>query len=86
MEALWVRQLGSKSIYAQKDKIALPVPTKAFLQLIPDTGMPFSPKDEPIHLPISLPFCSLYSKDIARSNITKLKYHDAILHRCSGKG
>ena len=71
-----MRQLVSKSIYAKRTEMALPVPTKAFLQVSPDTPMLFAPfgcTHPPPPVPPFLLTHNLSPKHIAESDIHVMK-------------
>jgi len=71
-----VRSLVSNSIYAKKDRNGFPVPTKSLLKMSPDTAMlfvPFGCTHPPPPVPPFLITQNLSPKDIARSDIMKLK-------------
>ena len=53
--------------------MALPVPTKSLLKTNPDVAMLFAPSGCTPHLPLSRPMQNLSPKDIAGSDIMKLK-------------
>jgi len=66
------RLLACNYIYAKRIEMALPVPTKLFLQLSPDTAIPFAPFGC-THLPVLLFLLvqNPFSKNIAGSDIMK---------------
>jgi len=71
-----VRLLVSNCIYAKRTEMAFPVPTKSFLQTSPDAARLFAPFGYTHPPPPVLPFLlkqNLSPKDIARSDIMKLK-------------
>jgi len=78
-----VRSLVSNCIYAKRTEMAFTVPTKSFLQTSPDAAMLLAPFGCTHPPPPVLPFLlkqNLSPKDIARSNIMKLKSHDTYRH------
>ena len=71
-----MRLLVSNSIYIKKDRNALPVHTKSFLETSPDAVMLFAPFRCTHQPPAILPFLlkqNLSPKDIAGSDIMKMK-------------
>ena len=71
-----MRSLVSNSIYAKRIEMALPVPTKSLLKMSPDVAMLFAPfrcTHPPPPVPPFLLPQNVSPKDIAGSDITKLK-------------
>jgi len=76
MEAHKARKLFSKLINAKEERMAYPVPTRAFLQPSPEAAMLFAPFGCTHPPPPVLPFLPAQnpnSKYIAGSNITSTK-------------